>query len=179
MTDHEHGDWLTDAEISTVIMALATVRGPRGFTEPEAEVVVDWARTARVEQGLLDGVLRGRIRVDLNDSGEPVFSAVDQPTSLMLPRQWRDRADQLRRPAEKQHAGHDVANLTARRPDADVIGRRTCLTCDVIIGPLVLCGRPTKTGRPCRVSVRSDLGHTTCWSHGAGAGHTNRPRRAS
>lgn len=76
-----------------------------------------------------------------------------------------------------QHAGHDVASLTAARREGGPVGRRVCLTCDAVLGPLVLCGRPTKQSRPCRVPVRTDLGHDRCWSHGEGAGRTNRPRR--
>jgi hypothetical protein len=76
-----------------------------------------------------------------------------------------------------EHSGHDLVNLKARRRTGDVIGRRACLTCDLILGPLVLCGRPTKLGRPCRVAVRIDLGHTRCWSHGEGRGRTSTPRR--
>ena len=75
------------------------------------------------------------------------------------------------------HVGHDVANLTARHGGKEAVGRRVCLDCDVILGPLVVCNRPTKNGRPCRVPVRTDLGHTTCWSHGEGAGRTSTRRR--
>ena len=75
------------------------------------------------------------------------------------------------------HEGHDVANLAARRDRDDVVGRRVCLDCDVVLGPLVLCGRRTKADRPCRVAIRTDLGHTTCWSHGEGRGRTSTPRR--
>lgn len=75
------------------------------------------------------------------------------------------------------HAGHDVANLTSRRDGAGAIGRRVCLTCEVILGPLTLCNQPTKKGRPCTVVVRTDLGHTTCWSQGEGAGRTNTRRQ--
>jgi hypothetical protein len=76
-----------------------------------------------------------------------------------------------------RHADHDLANLTSRRADGTAIGRRICLDCDVILGPLALCNRPTKKGRPCRVPVRTDLGHATCWSHGEGRGRTSAARR--
>lgn len=75
-----------------------------------------------------------------------------------------------------EHDGHDVANLTTQRGEDGAIGRRVCLDCDVILGPLVLCGERTKKSRPCRVTVRIDLGHTVCWSHGEGAGRTSTPR---
>lgn len=75
-----------------------------------------------------------------------------------------------------EHIGHDIANLTTRREHEGALGRRVCLTCDVILGRLVLCNQPTKKSRPCTVLVRTDLGHTVCWSHGEGAGRTNVPR---
>jgi len=76
-----------------------------------------------------------------------------------------------------EHDGHDVANLTTRQVDNGAVGRRVCLTCDLVLGPLALCNQPTKKGRPCRVPVRTDLGHTVCWSHGEGRGRTNTPRQ--
>lgn len=78
------------------------------------------------------------------------------------------------------HHGHDIANLSSRRGESEAVGRRVCLDCDVVLGPLVLCGQSTKKRRPCRVAVRIDLGHTACWSHGEGRGRTSTPiRRAS
>jgi hypothetical protein len=80
-------------------------------------------------------------------------------------------------PHGELHAGHDVANLTSRRAGGTAVGRRVCLDCEEIIGPLVLCGERTKHGRPCRVPVRTDLGYATCSSHGEGRGRTSAPRR--
>ena len=71
------------------------------------------------------------------------------------------------------HAGHDVANLTSERHTGGPAGRRICLTCDIVLEALVLCGQATKRGRPCRVPVRTDLGHTTCRAHAESRG---RPR---
>ena len=76
-----------------------------------------------------------------------------------------------------RHDGHDIGNLTSLSHSGGPVGRRVCLTCDVVLGPLVLCGQRTKAGRPCRVAVRTDRGHTTCWSHGEGRGRTSMPRR--
>lgn len=73
------------------------------------------------------------------------------------------------------HDDHDVAMLTAVR-ESGAVGRAVCLTCDDVVGALVLCGQPTKGGKPCRVVVRTDLGHTSCWSHGEGRGRTSTPR---
>ena len=76
------------------------------------------------------------------------------------------------------HAGHRLANLTAHHRPGGAVGRRVCLDCDVVLGPLALCGELTRSGRPCRVPVRTDLGYTRCWSRGEGAGATSTPRRA-
>ncbi len=76
------------------------------------------------------------------------------------------------------HADHQLAALTGRlHPDRTTVGRLVCLTCEAILRPLRLCGRPTKRGTACRVPIREDLGYSECWSHGEGAGRTNRPRR--
>ena len=74
------------------------------------------------------------------------------------------------------HACHDVAALTSERHRGGPVGRRVCLDCDIVVGVLTLCGRPTKRGRPCRVPVRPDLGHTSCRSHAEGREPTGRPR---
>ncbi len=58
------------------------------------------------------------------------------------------------------HAGHELVNLTAHHRPGGAVGRRVCLDCDVVIGPLVLCGET----------------YTRSWSHGEGAGATNTPR---
>jgi hypothetical protein len=76
-----------------------------------------------------------------------------------------------------EHAGHDLANLTSASHAGGPVGRQVCLTCDVILGPLVLCGQRTKSGTPCRVPVRFDLGFSRCWSHGEGKGRTNMPKQ--
>ena len=77
---------------------------------------------------------------------------------------------------DDRHDGHDVADLTSRRADGAALGRRGCLDCEAVLGPLALCNQPTKKGRPCRLPVRPDLGHTVCWSHDEGAGRTSTPR---
>ena len=75
------------------------------------------------------------------------------------------------------HAGHDVANLASERHAGGPVGRRVCLTCDVVLEALVLCGRATKRGRPCRLPVRTDLGHTSCPSDAEGRTRTGAPRQ--
>lgn len=76
---------------------------------------------------------------------------------------------------DRGHERHDVANLTTVRPDGGV-GRRVCLDCERVLGPLKLCESKTRRGKPCRVPVRTDLGHRVCWSHGEGRGRTSTPR---
>ena len=76
------------------------------------------------------------------------------------------------------HDGHELVNLMAHHRLAGAVGRRVCLDCDVVLGPLALCGELTRAGRSCRVPVRSDLGYTRCWSHGEGRGRKSTPRRA-
>jgi len=76
------------------------------------------------------------------------------------------------------HAGHALAAMSGRvHPERALVGRLVCATCDVVVGPLVVCGEPTKAGRPCRTPIRDDLGHDRCWSHGEGRGRTSTPRR--
>ncbi len=79
--------------------------------------------------------------------------------------------------ARAPHAGHELVNLTAQRRPGGPVGRRVCLSCDIVVGPLVACGTLTRAGRPCRVPIRDDLGYAACWSHGEGAGRTSTPRR--
>lgn len=37
------------------------------------------------------------------------------------------------------------------------------------------CGQQKRNGKPCAALVRTELGYTTCWSHGAGRGRTSTP----
>jgi hypothetical protein len=66
---------------------------------------------------------------------------------------------------------------TGQGPTGRMHGYRVCADCGVVVAPLRLCLAPTKNGAPCRVGVRDDLGFERSWSHGEGAGHTNRPRK--
>jgi hypothetical protein len=74
------------------------------------------------------------------------------------------------------HAGHELVKVSGRRDSGEMVGLLLCMTCSRAVRRLALCGARTKLGRPCRVFVRDDLGYTRCWSHGEGAGRTNRPR---
>ena len=75
------------------------------------------------------------------------------------------------------HDGHELVKLSGRRDSGEMVGLLACMDCSRTVRRLALCGAPTKNGGPCRVFVRDDLGHARCWSHGEGAGRTNRPRR--
>jgi hypothetical protein len=58
-----------------------------------------------------------------------------------------------------------------------MIGWLACVDCAAIVGPLPVCGARTKKGRPCRTPIRTELGYSSSWSHGEGAGHTNTSKR--
>jgi hypothetical protein len=73
-------DLFTDAETETLVMSFARARGVRGFTEDEAQAVLQWANGVRIEQGLLEGVLHGNIGIDLTSDGAPIFAVRDRST---------------------------------------------------------------------------------------------------
>jgi len=75
------------------------------------------------------------------------------------------------------HKNHEIVAASGRRRSCELIGWLTCVDCQVIVQPVPICGHPTLKGRPCRTPIRTDLGFDRCWSHGEGAGHTNRPRK--
>lgn len=72
----------------------------------------------------------------------------------------------------EDHDGH--AKIVERTKDGIWL---TCLDCRETVGRLHICGKPTKKGEPCQFIVRSDLGHTICWSHGEGAGKKRVPKK--
>jgi hypothetical protein len=74
------------------------------------------------------------------------------------------------------HAGHELVKVSGRRESGEMVGLLLCMTCSRTVRRLALCGARTKQEQPCRVFVRDDLGYARCWSHGEGAGRTNRPR---
>lgn len=67
--------FLSDREAQRLIMALARTRGDRGFTEADAQKLVEWATNARLDATMLDMVLAGVVRVDLRDDGKVIFAA--------------------------------------------------------------------------------------------------------
>jgi hypothetical protein len=68
---------LTDEEAQKFIMALAYTRKEEGFTEEEAQVVLDWAHGAVVDHALFTAVLNGDMFPDVKE-GEVVFGITDQ-----------------------------------------------------------------------------------------------------
>ncbi len=75
------------------------------------------------------------------------------------------------------HEGHALLAVTGVVDAATRLGFLACLTCSELVRPLRRCGARTRDGGLCRVFLREDLGYERCWSHGEGAGATNRPRR--
>jgi hypothetical protein len=73
------------------------------------------------------------------------------------------------------HAGHRSAVLLGRGPGGAMVGGVVC-NCGQVLRWLPRCGVATRRGTPCGSLVRTDLGYSACWSHGEGAGRTNRPR---
>jgi hypothetical protein len=68
---------LTRWEFGQVMHALA--RGQGGaFSEAQAEIAADWANEARVTAACLDMVLRGRLNVRVDASGELLLCCPDQ-----------------------------------------------------------------------------------------------------
>lgn len=66
---------LTAEEMRTVIAAL---RGE--YTEEEAQIVVDWAIKASIDEAMLEGVLEGKIELTVRE-GEVVFHVCDNKMS--------------------------------------------------------------------------------------------------
>lgn len=77
------------------------------------------------------------------------------------------------------HPGHELVRVSGRRDSGEMVGLLLCMTCSRIVRELQLCRAKTQRGTPCRAFIRDDLGHTTCWSHGEGAGATSTPRGRS
>jgi len=80
------------------------------------------------------------------------------------------------------HDGHELVAMSGRRVSlegAPLTGYLVCIDCSAIVGPLPICGEPTLKGRPCRTPIRTDLGYSSCWSHGEGRGRTSTPRRGA
>lgn len=70
---------INDEQAAQLIMSLAESRGDEGFTEEEAQAVLDWANGAIINFALLNGVLDGDIFTDVEE-GEVVFGITEQGT---------------------------------------------------------------------------------------------------
>jgi hypothetical protein len=75
------------------------------------------------------------------------------------------------------HDGHESVAATGQGLTGQMYGFLVCNACTVVLRRLKLCLAPTKSGAPCRVTVRDDLGYERRWSHGEGKGRTSTPRR--
>lgn len=58
---------LSQQECDTLILSLAAARGDAGFTQEDAEAVVNWARQVRFDAGLLEAILAGDMLVNVVD----------------------------------------------------------------------------------------------------------------
>ena len=62
------GKWdLSDEQIGKLSKNLLAVRGGRGVTVDELEVVCDWAICAMLERAVLEDVLSGRLGIEVID----------------------------------------------------------------------------------------------------------------
>lgn len=69
----------TDEQVMTLIMSLAQARGDKGFTEDEAQELVDWAVEVRINYELLGLILDGFIAVNWDsEHGEPAFKLTEK-----------------------------------------------------------------------------------------------------
>jgi hypothetical protein len=77
-TDHEAEkvEILSREEVRQLIEALAK-GSPQGFTEADAELVVDWARETRIDEATLRLLLAGDIYVGVKD-GETFYIRADR-----------------------------------------------------------------------------------------------------
>jgi len=67
----EEKEILTDAEIETLIMQLA--EGQKEFSTEQVEIVVRWAKGVRLEYALLQMVLKGELKIMVNENSEVMF----------------------------------------------------------------------------------------------------------
>lgn len=65
---------LTEEEAEALLLAFMEERGGEGFTEEEAERILDWAEHARLDVILLQMVLKGVVGIDIKDD-EIVFTS--------------------------------------------------------------------------------------------------------
>lgn len=64
---------LTEQEADALVMAFAEERGGQGFTEKEAQRLIDWAHHVRLDAILLQIVLKGGMNIDIRE-GKIVFT---------------------------------------------------------------------------------------------------------
>lgn len=69
--------FLSDEETEKLILSLASARGNKGFTEADAQKIVDWANEMRIGEAALANVLDGLLTVDVREDGEIMFGQTE------------------------------------------------------------------------------------------------------
>lgn len=68
---------LNDEQAQAFLLSLADVRKQEGFTEEEAQKVIDWAAESVISYSLFQGVISGDMYINVVD-GEVVFGITEQ-----------------------------------------------------------------------------------------------------
>lgn len=70
---------LTEDDVNTIILSLATSRGEEGFSEEEVWWCVDWVQNARLQGILAELVLQGLTAINWQggEDGEPTFKQTE------------------------------------------------------------------------------------------------------
>lgn len=66
--------FLSDDECKEILVSACTVRP---HTEEELTALIRWAELARMDNMLVDMVIKGKIRVEWTPDGEPQFNSVN------------------------------------------------------------------------------------------------------
>ena len=70
-------DILSDIEVRKLIMSFARSRRDKGFSEEDAQKIVDWEEKCRIDQTTLEMVLDDQILVDYNGT-DIVFKKIEK-----------------------------------------------------------------------------------------------------
>lgn len=68
---------LSHAEKLGLVLSLIRQRGERGTDEEVVQAALQWANHAALQRWLLDLVLQGKVGLDVDADGEPVFCHID------------------------------------------------------------------------------------------------------
>jgi hypothetical protein len=72
MDQHSVSSILTDDEVTALAFALG--KGQKEFLTEDVKIVVEWAEEISLKSALLEGVLSGKINLQI-DNGEVLFSS--------------------------------------------------------------------------------------------------------